>query len=124
MDKHFSPILTARKQTDTIGRIQIMPGDVAIRQGEPVNFSAVAYATDEEPIHGLKFTWTVQDVGRNLQTRSLANGIFPANAHGSFIITAKTEGSQAYVRVMVEKNDSLLVMKKSRKMKLRAKRIM
>ncbi len=108
----FLLFLPNKKQTESIGRIEILPGNITIWQEEPVNFSAIALTTDEEPIHGLKFSWTVQDVGRNLQARSLANGTFPAHAPGNFLITAKTGGTQAQIRVTVKENNSLLVMKK------------
>lgn len=102
-----------KQQVSPISRIEIQPGgDVKIRQGEPINFTAVAYSSKGNPIGGLKFDWTAEDVGRSLQARSLATGIFTAEAPGTFVITAKTEGYQAQVTVTVEENKALVILKK------------
>lgn len=108
----FLLFLKAKKQSESIGRIEILPGDVTIRQGEPVNFSAIAYSPQGNPPGGLKFKWTVKDVGRNLPSHNLANGNFQARTTGKFLITAEAKGMSAQVNVTVEENKPLMVMKK------------
>lgn len=105
--------LPTKKQTQSINKIEILPGeDVNIRQGEPVNFSAIAYSTENNPVSGLKFKWTVQDVGRNQQARNLPSGTFPARAAGSFVITAEAEGLRKQIDVTVQGNPALMMLKK------------
>jgi RHS repeat-associated protein len=115
-----SPLLffntkNTKKQTQSIGRIEILPGDTTRRQGEPVNFSAIGYTTEGNTAGGLKFTWTVKDVGRDLKEHNLANGNFPAKTTGKFLVTAEAEGVSAQVNVVVEENKALLMMKKIKK---------
>ena len=106
--------LSAKKQTQSISRIEILPGEenITVRQGEPVNFSAIAYSPDGSPVSGLKFKWTMQDVGRNLQVRSLADGNFPARLTGRFVVAAETGGFKKQISFTVEENKALMVMKK------------
>ena len=89
----FLALLRVKKQTSQISRIEIRPGsDLTVRQGEPINFSAIAYTVNNRPIHGLKFDWSVQDVGRQRAAHNLPDGTFPAKIPGTFVITARTEG--------------------------------
>jgi len=102
----------AKKQTQSVGRIEILPGDLTRRQGEPINFSAIGYTTDGRTAGGLKFKWTIKDVGRNLNEHNLANGNFQAQTTGKFLVTAEAEGMSAQVNVIVEENKALMMMKK------------
>lgn len=104
--------LNTKKQTQSIGRIEILPGDTTRRQGEPINFSAIGYTTDGRTAGGLKFEWTVRDVGRNLKEHNLANGNFQAKNIGKFLVTAEAEGVSAKVNIVVEENIPLMMMKK------------
>ncbi len=104
--------LPTRKQTQSIGRISILPGNITRRQGEPINFSAIGYTTDGRIAGGLKFKWTIKDVGRDLKEHNLANGNFQAQTTGKFLITAEAEGVSAQINVTVEENLPLAVMKK------------
>jgi hypothetical protein len=72
-------LLVTGTRKDQIGRIDILPGgDLAIRQGEPINLSAVAYSVEGTPIGGMKVDWSVRDVGRDQPERPLPSGIFHA----------------------------------------------
>lgn len=102
----------AKKQIQSVGRIEILPGDLTRRQGEPINFSAIGYMTDGRTAGGLKFKWTIKDVGRNLNEHNLANGNFQAQTTGKFLVTAEAEGMSAQVNVIVEENKALMMMKK------------
>lgn len=104
--------LPTKKQTQSVGRIEILPGDTTRRQGEPINFSAIGYTTDGRAAGGLKFKWTIKDVGRNLKEHNLANGNFQAQTTGNFVITAEAEGMSAQINVIVEENKPLMMMKK------------
>lgn len=99
-------------QSSQISRIEIQPGEVTIRQGEPVHFTATAYTVEGDAIGGLRFDWTVQDVGRNRNPRPLANGRFRAESAGSFLITTRTAGYQTQVAITVENNKPLNILKK------------
>jgi YD repeat-containing protein len=104
-----------KQQTNSISRIEILPGGdggITVRQGEPVNFSAIAYSAEENPVGGLRFNWTVRDAGRNRSPRNLPNGTFNANIPGSFLITAETGGYRAQVNITVEENEPLTLLKR------------
>lgn len=104
--------LPAKKQTQSIGKIEILPGgDITRRQGEPINFSAIGYTTNGKTASGLKFKWTIKDAGRNLKEHNLANGNFQAQTTGKFLVTAETEGMSAQVNVVVEENKALMMKK-------------
>ncbi len=107
--------LPAKKQTESIGRIEIAPGGITRRQGEPINFNAIGYTTDGKIAGGLKFKWTVKDVGRDLKEHNLPNGTFQAQTTGKFLITAEAGGLSAQVNVTVEENIPLMIMKKIKK---------
>ena len=111
---YFLGLLTAKTENRAVGRIEILPGgeNLTVRQGEPVDFSAIAYSTEGNPLGGLKFDWRITDTGRNLSPHSLLNGRFLARAIGSFIVTVETAGSQAQINVTVVENQPHLIMKK------------
>ena len=100
------------KQSSQIQRIEILPGDdLTIRQGEPVNFSAIAYSTDGIPVSGVNFNWTIRDTGRDGVERPLLHGDFQPMQVGRFVITAKVDGFQAEADVTVEENRPLMTMR-------------
>lgn len=101
------------KRNDQIQRIDILPGgDLSVRQGEPVNFSAIAYSSEEVPVSGVKFEWNIQDEGNSDVVRSLPNGEFHPMRTGRFVITAGTQGFQARANVTVEENKPLMTMRR------------
>ena len=105
-------LLVTGTRKDQIGRIDILPGgDLRIRQGEPVNFSAVPYSVEGTPIGGMKFDWSVRDVGRDQPERPMPNGVFHAGQAGIFVVTARSQGYQAQGNVTVEENKPLMAMR-------------
>jgi hypothetical protein len=102
-------LLVTGTRKDQIGRIDILPGgDLAIRQGEPINLSAVAYSVEGTPIGGMKVDWSVRDVGRDQPERPLPSGIFHAGQAGTFVIIARVKGFQAQANITVEENRPLM----------------
>lgn len=106
------PLITGERK-NRVNRIEILPGDALnIRQGEPVDFSAIAYSIENIPIGGLKFDWSVADANSDLPAYPLADGTFSAITPGHFVITASTEGFQTQVNITVEKSQTLEVLQK------------
>lgn len=98
-----------------VSRIEIVPGgDLAIRQGEPVNFIAIGYTVDGNPVNGLHFRWSVTDTARETSPHSMHDGIFAANRPGQFLITATARGIQAQANITVEVNEPYRVMSRLR----------
>ncbi|HEX8266281.1 MAG TPA: hypothetical protein VF596_12800, partial [Pyrinomonadaceae bacterium] len=112
-DSFVPSFFSNKKQTQAISRIEIQPGgNLTIRQGEPVNFSAIAYSSEGIPVGGLKFKWEIKDLSRNASARNLPGGTFHAPSTGKFLVTAEAEGVSAEVSIEVEKNVPLMIMKK------------
>ena len=106
---------TAKQETPQLSRIEIRPGgDFTIRQGEPVNFSAIGFTADGVPVNGLQFRWSITDTARNPRPHPLHDGIFSASRPGSFAITATARGIQAQANVTVEINEPNRVMSRIR----------
>lgn len=102
-----------KQQTQTVSRIEIQPGgNLTIRQGEPVNFTAIGYSSEGIPVGGLKFKWEIRDLSRNSSAHNLPNGTFHARSTGKFLVKAEAEGVTAEVNIEVEKNVPLMIMKK------------
>ena len=110
---------SSKKQPLQLNKITILPGDMTINQGQPVNFSAVGYTANGSTEGGLKFDWTVQDTERNLTPRNLPNGTFRASVPGSFLVTAASGGVKAQVTIKVVENWGLATLKKLRAEELR-----
>lgn len=70
--------LSGKRAAPQLGRIEIVPGNITIRQGEPTNFTAFGYTASGGRVSGLRFDWTVEDTGRGQGTRNLPDGIFRA----------------------------------------------
>lgn len=85
----------------TVSRIQIFPGSLNILQGQETVFSAIAFDSQNQPITGVPFEWTVTDVGRGRPPRRLVNAVFGARRSGTFLIKARTRGIEAEVIVEV-----------------------
>lgn len=107
--------LPAKPTTPDLARIEIVPGgDLTVRQGEPVNFTAFAYAPDGRLISGLKFDWSIEDSGRSLPSRNLPDGTFQARRVGNFIVKATARGFQDQINLVVEENRPWVVMQQIR----------
>src|ERR1044071_1893557 len=44
-----------------VRRIEILPGDVTVQEGQQVNFTAVAYDEENNPVGGVKIDWNSRD---------------------------------------------------------------
>lgn len=93
---------TQSERDARVSRITIKPGDVTIRVGERVMFSAVASDGNGVPVSGVGFKWAAVDLGRQLPARLKPNGQFVATASGNYKITAEGAGKKAQVMVRVE----------------------
>ncbi len=110
---NFLLLFKGKQEGPQLSRIEIVPGGgLTVRQGEPVNFTAIGYTADGIPVGGLKFDWTIEDTERNRTAHNLPNGTFPANRKGNFTVTAKAGGFQAQIGVTVEENLPLMTMKR------------
>ena len=107
-------LFKGKRQTEQISRIEIRPGDMTIRQGEPTNFTAFGLDANGQRLHGLRFEWTVRDVDRGSAERNLAGGIFRAQRLGNFVVTARARGVEAQVNVVVVEHRPFTILRQIR----------
>ncbi|MGI8544884.1 MAG: hypothetical protein ACR2MD_15605 [Aridibacter sp.] len=105
-----------KKKAD-VQKVEILPGDVRVQQGEIVDFSAIAYDYEDTPVSGVKFRWLVENTGGKVSIfSSIRNGRFKPVSPGEYKITATTEdGIQGETKVTVEHNTALLKLKTLKK---------
>ena len=98
----------------TVEQIIILPSDenesLTILQGEKINFTAIGLS-ENQPISGLSFDWSVVDTSGNRSPKPLNNGIFNAEHKGIFVVTASVGGSQSQITVKVMPNEGIGVQK-------------
>jgi RHS repeat-associated protein len=104
------PEKPAEKQSDRdaqVTRVQIFPGDdIRLRTGEPVVFSAIAYASNGAPVDGVKMKWRVEDVSDDKDKRKgkpviTHQGRFFSPIAGTYLVTVDGARFQAQARVTV-----------------------
>ena len=85
-----------------VRRIEILPGDVTVQEGQQVNFTAVAYDAENNSVGGVKIDWKTQDEDRNNADAGAApRGTFTAHKHGNFKVIAEAAGQTTSVKVKV-----------------------
>ena len=84
-----------------VRRLEILPGDVTVQEGQQVNFTAVAYDEENNPVGGVKIDWNARDEDRNADAGAAPRGTFTAHRHGNFKVTAEAAGQTASVKVKV-----------------------
>ena len=92
---------SADRNTRTISRIQIYPGALNILQGQETVFSAVGFDSQNQPISGVQFEWTITDLGRGRAPRRLVNATFGARRAGTYLVKVRANGVMAEVPVVV-----------------------
>ena len=96
--------IAQEKQADRdarVHRIEILPGDVEAEERQIINFAAVAYDKDDEPVSGVAFRWNARDEGRNRNARISQRGEFSSEGAGNFKVTVEGAGRTASVKVKV-----------------------
>jgi RHS repeat-associated protein len=96
--------IAQEKQADRdarVHRIEILPGDVQAEERQIVNFAAVAYDKDDEPVSGVAFRWSARDEGRNRNARISQRGEFTSEGAGNFKVSVEGAGRTASVTVKV-----------------------
>lgn len=88
-----------------VARIAISPGDVTLRVGEQMMFSALAYGHDDALVGGVKFRWHAEDLGRARGKSIKRSGEFVSQTPGKFRVTVEGAGSSAQVMVTVVDDD-------------------
>lgn len=96
----FASTPTSSENTP-ITRIQILPGNITIHQGEQVVFTAVGYDAQDAPVSGIDFQWTAADTGRGFDPYAIQDGRFEPWVFGTFTVTAVGGGQQAQTTVIV-----------------------
>ena len=91
-----------------LARSKILPEDyIVLYRGQKLDFNAIGYSSNDEPISGVKFEWTAEDVERkNTRMRSMLDGRFEARELGEYIVRAKAKGIEAKVEVEVKKHEA------------------
>ena len=107
--------LKTDRQTQQIDVIRILPGDVTVARGESIDFSAIAYDREGNPINGVEFQWKLEDTGRGIRGRRIRDGKFKAYAPGQYTITAITNDRQeAQTTITVQENEALSTLRRIR----------
>ena len=84
-----------------VSRLEILPGDVTIQEGQSVNFTAVAFDRDNSQVGGVKIRWSARDEGRGRGVFINQRGDFTGKADGNYRVIAEALGQQAIVNVTV-----------------------
>ncbi len=108
-----------KRRQQRIASIKIQPeGDLVLHQGQRMDFSAIGYSSNGEPVNGIKFEWTAKKLNRKkAEQLRIPNGRFKARSSGEFAITASAQGQKAQVTVKVERNEAYLELKRLKKEK-------
>lgn len=92
------------KQADRdakVTRLQISPGDVTIDPSDRVQFSAIAYDRDNNPVGGVKIKWSAQSSVPGRRIRLTSRGELEGMLPGSYTVTAEAARKTAQVTVVV-----------------------
>lgn len=84
-----------------VSRLEILPGDVTVQEGQRVNFTAVAFDSDNNAVGGVKIRWSARDEGRSRGVFINQRGDFAARAEGNYKVAAEAAGQRAVVNVTV-----------------------
>lgn len=84
-----------------VSRIQILPEDVTVQEGQQISFTALAYDAQDGPVGGVKIKWSARDEGRKRKVHINERGDFKARAAGNFQVTAEALGQRSTVNVTV-----------------------
>jgi RHS repeat-associated protein len=84
-----------------VSGLRIYPGDVTVRAGERVVFSAVATDSEGAPIGGVSVSWSGVEAGQNRPFNLSPTGQFNTSVAGTYIITAEAAGERAHATVTV-----------------------
>ncbi|MBO0863084.1 MAG: Ig-like domain-containing protein, partial [Chloracidobacterium sp.] len=101
---HSRPAPKAETQQDReqrVARIQIYPGDVAIKTGEQIIFNAVAFDNDGNTVSGVAVKWSAFDEDKNEPLTITSPGTFISDVTGKFTVTAEIVGHREQVKVTV-----------------------
>lgn len=116
----FNPILSIitgtkiflkSRHQQRINRIEVSPNYSTIREGEQINFTAVAYDAQNNLIQGVPFEWSAADTAQKLQPFALPEGRFEPSSDGEFKINAQVGGISGTTLVMVIKDPQLRAQK-------------
>jgi hypothetical protein len=92
------------KQTERdarVSRLEILPGDVTVQEGQRITFTAVAFDRSNNPVGGVKIRWSGRDEGRGRGVFINQRGDFMARAEGNYKVTAEAAGQRALINVTV-----------------------
>ncbi|HZF38754.1 MAG TPA: Ig-like domain-containing protein, partial [Blastocatellia bacterium] len=92
---------TQQDRDQRVARIQIFPGDVAIKTGEQIIFNAIAFDNDGNTVSGVAVKWSAFDEGKNQPLTITSPGTFISDVAGRFTVTAEIVGHREQVKVTV-----------------------
>ncbi|NNE99573.1 MAG: hypothetical protein HKN25_11190, partial [Pyrinomonadaceae bacterium] len=82
-----------RRKQQQIARVEISPKSAAIREGEEVNLSAVAYTSNGNIIQGVEFEWKAVDVKNSLAPDiAIRENTFRHDTPGGYRVKARAGG--------------------------------
>ncbi len=101
--------ISGERKSARISRIEILPADITLTQGETVNLAATAYSNDVV-VPAVLYRWT--QVAEGQEVRGFSNGVFKATRPGRYIVTATGNGVQGQTTVTVYPNEGYGIQKK------------
>lgn len=101
--------ISGERKSARISRIEILPADITLTQGETVNLAATAYSNDVV-VPAVLYRWT--QVAEGQEVRGFPNGAFKATRPGRYIVTATGNGVQGQTTVTVYPNEGYGIQKK------------
>jgi hypothetical protein len=91
---------TQQDREQRVARIEVSPGDVEVRTGEQVIFTAIAFDQDGNVTNGVEAQWSALHEEMNRQL-TISRGTFVSGIPGRFILTAEIAGRKERVTVTV-----------------------
>ena len=84
-----------------VSRIEILPGDVTVQEGQRINFIAVAFDRDNNALGGVKIRWSARDEGRARNIFINQRGDVSARAQGNYRVGTGPERRHAGRRIRI-----------------------
>ena len=118
----FYKLTKRTKKQQRVAKIEIVPGNAAIREGEKIHFSCVAYDSSGNIVQGAECEW----LGWNTEKReteaplAVKGGVFEAEGPGVYYVGAKVGGMIGTKRIVVREDLGFRAAKEIRRQEMEA----
>ena len=101
-----------KKKQQQVSKIEIYPKAPVIREGQKINFTAVATDSRGRTVQGAEFTWLAAKGAKDM---TIKGGQFESGAPGIYYVGAKTRGIIGTQRIVVREDAEFRAMKEIRR---------